>query len=378
MEKVVYVLGAGFSAPLGLPLISNFRIRSQDMFQQEPEKYAHFKSVFEQIRHMSAIKNFYNADLYNIEEILSTLEMGEFLEGRSLGEEFKRYIVEVIHYYTPEMPSYPDKYPSNWYDVMFGVSKGGAAANWPAFGYFCANLLNLQFAELRVNDAIKGHVIMPKAVRVKEGSGQARYAVVTLNYDMIPETVADYIRTNFNLPDPTQHLGFSEAAEAQQEENLFGNRTFMGKLHGSVHTGQIVPPTWSKGRNPEIVPDWRLAYRLLQEATQIRIIGYSLPVADAYIKFLFKSACLDNPFLKHLDVLCLDGDGSVQARYRDFITFGAMRFAGASSSDYVFHVKNRFATLAQSFFLGTKKQHTDWLPIDVLEDVHHDFMKENA
>lgn len=53
MERIVYLLGAGFSAPLGLPIMSDFYFKSQDMFMAEPDKYSHFKEVFDTIRDMS-------------------------------------------------------------------------------------------------------------------------------------------------------------------------------------------------------------------------------------------------------------------------------------------------------------------------------------
>jgi len=34
MDKVVYFLGAGFSAPLGLPVTSNFIVKSKDMYAE--------------------------------------------------------------------------------------------------------------------------------------------------------------------------------------------------------------------------------------------------------------------------------------------------------------------------------------------------------
>src|SRR5437899_2255848 len=100
MERIVYLLGAGFSAPLGLPVMRNFRLKSQDMYLADSDKYGHFKEVFDTIRDMSIIKNYYDANLFNIEDILSILEMGEYLEGGSLKEVFLRYIKDVIAFYT--------------------------------------------------------------------------------------------------------------------------------------------------------------------------------------------------------------------------------------------------------------------------------------
>jgi hypothetical protein len=73
MERVVYLLGAGFSAPLGLPVMSNFLEKSKDMYFETPDRYKYFSDVFNQIRDFSVVKNYYNSDLFNIEEILSIL-----------------------------------------------------------------------------------------------------------------------------------------------------------------------------------------------------------------------------------------------------------------------------------------------------------------
>ena len=87
MERVVYLLGAGFSAPLGLPVMSNFLMKSKDMYSEDPDRYSHFKKVFDRIREMSVCKNYYKADLFNIEEVLSILEISGS-SGLSVGTEF--------------------------------------------------------------------------------------------------------------------------------------------------------------------------------------------------------------------------------------------------------------------------------------------------
>src|SRR4051812_9097662 len=101
MEKVVYLLGAGFSAPLGLPLMSNFLVRSKDAFAADPDKYAHFQEVFKTIDGMHVCKSYFDADLWNIEEVLSILEMREGLAASSVARSFTKYIIDVIQHYTP-------------------------------------------------------------------------------------------------------------------------------------------------------------------------------------------------------------------------------------------------------------------------------------
>ncbi len=46
-DRVVYLLGAGFSAPLGLPVMSNFLMKSKDMYFSDPERFSTFKEVLE-------------------------------------------------------------------------------------------------------------------------------------------------------------------------------------------------------------------------------------------------------------------------------------------------------------------------------------------
>ena len=47
----------------------NFLIKSKDMFAQEPNRYKSFAKVFELIRDMNVAKSYYEADLFNIEDI---------------------------------------------------------------------------------------------------------------------------------------------------------------------------------------------------------------------------------------------------------------------------------------------------------------------
>ena len=113
----------------------------------------------------------------------------------------------------------------------------------------------------------------------------------------------------------------------------------IAKLHGSVDSGVIVPPTWSKGVNKKIVPAWKQAYEYLTEANHIRIIGYSLPTADAYVKYLLKSAVTKAPHLKAIDVICQDNDGSVRTRYDEFVPFTYYRFCETDASNYLAEIQ---------------------------------------
>ncbi len=39
IQRVAYLLGAGFSAPLGLPVMSNFLAKAKDLYFEDQERY---------------------------------------------------------------------------------------------------------------------------------------------------------------------------------------------------------------------------------------------------------------------------------------------------------------------------------------------------
>ena len=99
MEKVVYLLGAGFSAPLGLPVVSNFLGKSRDLYFRNKVKYEYFLKVFKMIDDLHKIKNYYDADFFNIEEILSVLEMRNLLSEKYSKDLFRNFIADVIEFW---------------------------------------------------------------------------------------------------------------------------------------------------------------------------------------------------------------------------------------------------------------------------------------
>ncbi len=122
MEKITYVLGAGFSAPLGIPVMRDFLTKSKDLYFSNTTRYIHFKQVFDLIRDLSVAKNYFDTDLFNIEEILSILEMQVFVEKRRLRKAFLQYVRDVIIYYTPSIEGRAGGLPGNWHDFVFGGS----------------------------------------------------------------------------------------------------------------------------------------------------------------------------------------------------------------------------------------------------------------
>lgn len=359
MEKVTYILGAGFSAPLGLPVMSNFLFKSKDMFYEKPDTYVHFKKVFDSIEKLSISKNYYNSDLFNIEEILSLTEMIDFVDGKKLSKAFTQYIIDVISFYTPELKPYEGgSLPGNWQDFVFG---NRATAN--KYAYFAGNLLRLCFSQRQKAKSLPGSDAREFIASINK-TDSTRYAVLTLNYDLVLENVATFVNKHYVVEDT---ISFQKTDYDPDWESCH-----LAKLHGCVDGGIIVPPTWAKGTHPQVVPSWKAAYQVLRDSNHIRFIGYSLPVSDSYLKYLLKSAVVDCKHLKSLDVICLDPDGSVRSRFDEFLEFNYYRFKEASISDYIDNLIKTTHDIRRNNY-----DHNSPITMNSLEKVHASFMSQN-
>lgn len=320
MDSVVYIVGAGFSAPLGLPVMSNFLLKAKDMYAVDPGGYAHFQEIFKQVDGMARIKNYFSSDLFNIEEILSVLEMERHGGSGESAELFTGLIRDVIEFYTPPLKVAQAEFEGAPVDNVFG-------ATWKQYGYFVLGLLGKNLKEWRTNEIISAKLQPLKAHDTK-------YSIVTLNYDVIFETAADRVGE-------FEPSGIPERFKVYPGPKTGVEGPDLCKLHGGLDSGIIVPPTWNKTLHPDIEPAWKRAHEILKEANHLRFLGYSLPEADAYVRYLLKSAIMRAPHLKQIDVLCLDPGGEVEKRYSEFVSFNFYRFVNNSVEQYLNHVTKR-------------------------------------
>jgi hypothetical protein len=145
------------------------------------------------------------------------------------------------------------------------------------------------------------------------------YSVITLNYDLVLESCAKYI---------SSIIENDELAFGRPKLEVRKGFPYLAKLHGSVDDDNIIPPTWNKSLHKKIELEWGLAYKLLASANHIRILGYSLPENDAYVKYLLKSSLLDdeNLNLRTIDVVCLDKTDKIREKFGSFITLKSPKY----------------------------------------------------
>ncbi len=317
------------------------------MFAQDRSGYKAFARVFDLIRDMNVAKSYYETDLFNIEEILSILEMRNQLGGKR-ARAFIKYVAEVVRHSTPPLPTVDtSRYPADWHSRLLSD-----AAIWEPYFYFIANLFSLRIE--RPTDQ--------STFNIESDQPAATYSVITLNYDLALEIMSQFLASAFR--------GGGNFRFAVLPDKPAKNDVPLAKLHGSANSDQIIPPTWNKGINKKMAEVWSGAHEILRKANHIRILGYSLPIADAYIKYLLKSAAIEAPHLKQIDVLCRDSDGQTWARYRDFIKFDYARFAMAGVGDYFEMVK---ATTTSGVSINQPS-----LSCNRLEAAHEKFFKSNS
>jgi len=319
VERVVYVLGAGFSAPLGLPLVRDFYSKSRDMYEADPEKYSYFEEVFATRRNLAAALSYMRADLLDIEELLSLAEMQALSNRGKIRDVLARYIKDVIGNYTPAAPANTNQQRGGWYAYL---AEGPPQSRWENYLHFVAGLFN---ATLQWKDpGIETQVHRPAE------TGHA-YDVISMNYDRVLEIAAARLEES--------QVGDLHFAFLPERGITVCPPTkvipWLAKLHGSVD-GDIVPPTWSKSiHSHELGQLWEAARGLLSSAHHLRFLGYSLPENDSYIRYFLKTAFAKAESLKTIDIICKDSDGSVRARYRNAISFKHARLVDARTEEYL-------------------------------------------
>jgi hypothetical protein len=352
MEKVVYLLGAGFSAPLNLPLMSDFVQKARDMYTQDKDRFRHFKPILDRMDGTAKSERYFYSDSFNIEDLLSILEMGAYLGKGLTKQSVVRFIREVIEHHTPSWPDLRiEVLPPDWRTAIFGPEE-----KWQLYGYFVASLHNVVLTEENKQDP--SGLPIHRFICEKQSNPSMRYDVITLNYDLVLENACQFMNSNFLC---FHKINFVRDSELRDDHVQSPS---LAKLHGSVDSGLIIPPTWNKGLYLSKTPAaWKLAYQLLIAANHIRIIGYSLPGTDSYIKYILKAAVIYAENLKTIDVVCLDPDGRVKARYDEFIKF----------QKYVFKSDYAQSYLGQNFNLRGWEQIATKVVFDKLERAHNNY-----
>lgn len=336
-DRNVYILGAGFSAPAGAPLIYSFLDRSRQLlddpsnFLASPEK-EHFAQVFKFRSGVSRAREKVLIDLDNIEQLFGLVEMsiGFDQTQRDIRTSTTYLIAKTLEWTTRDHP--------RWQKLRLGPFQD--ARNWARIHRIATDSLQIdsgtQDNEYINIDVYSYFAALAAGLLDEPQQRRARHdTVVTFNYDLVLDHALYGLGT-----EPDYHL----EAHVPGPAHLVSRPPVVSilKLHGSINWGVcpdcrkqlsiqsrkpgeslrwfpyhqcanckqqlyeplLVPPTWDKHEHRDILQQvWSKAFEEIKSATRICVIGYSMPESDAYFKYLLTLALAENTRLSKLIVV---------------------------------------------------------------------------
>lgn len=325
----VYILGAGFSKEAGAPLVHDFLDRAREFFADpdsalDTQEREQFERVFKFKREVARAREKFRIDLDDIEQLFGLVEMSQRLgsESPATRDATVYLIAKTLQLALANTSGRPQ--------ARFALASGyaGQASSFTKYvrkqatgGDVFETDIYTHFALLlsgRYDDQKK----LPSRCNT----------VITFNYDLVLDDALARVGAT-----PGYELA---GAEFDEPDNGATPRVPLLKLHGSTNwaicgckqirvlgqkiTGNpenfrsmrcskcnqpglrllLVPPSWDKSEYSQVMqPVWTRAVEALKNATRICVIGYSMPEADAFFKFLLALGLAENDRLYKLIVV---------------------------------------------------------------------------
>ncbi len=317
-RKNVYVLGAGFSADAGAPLMNDFFSRARNLKDDPGSVLAlHERDIFGRVIQYrfeldKALAKVL-VDLDNIEQLFSFLEME--LQLSSPGAATSKNDMTYLIARTLEATSNRSLSTSQ-HGVLtgpFGGSRWQYRFDGNQYGFFAG------FASGLWNPA-------------KQNGGQSLDSVISFNYDLILEREMHALGVSpvYECTPAAYYEGFPAARVHLRLLKMHGSANWLhcsrcdvlwaftpekGKASEVPSTlcpscnrlglsTLIVPPTWNKGIEAKfILPVWKQVLAELTGAGRVFIIGYSFPESDQFFKYLLGLALSKNTSLTEIHVV---------------------------------------------------------------------------
>lgn len=311
-DKNLYILGAGFSAFAGLPMIGDFLDKMKSLYEEKPndaggidyrvlEETIHFQNEIAKVNYRMDV------DLDNIEELLSIAEYAALESGSEIANTVKTAVAETLLAYT-RMYLYSEDRKRLDYYLNFVINL------FPnPDGVICFNY-----------DTILEDVLYTANIR------SAKMETKSPEFEQIANQFAWSYGFDNELYHPISRrpdLGLSihPLLKLHGSVNWFQcpkhDLVYTAGLSASTQPGKcpkpecdqrttplIIPPTWNKtirlgGERSILEQIWSRALQELRDAHRIVIIGYSMPLSDLCFKHMLSYALSNNEKLRTVVVV---------------------------------------------------------------------------
>jgi hypothetical protein len=311
----VYILGAGFSADAGLPVMSTFLARmrdSVDWFTQQ-ERTAELDAIrsvlaFRLLGASSAYRVV--LDLENIEELFS---LASAMDADGLAIDMQRAMAATLDFCSETSL----RLNARAHTIVLGpnapLREDVKRSAWPADqretegydrGYLPVGVPNFQ----SLLGALLGELSEPSPLR--------QNTFISFNYDLLVEHFLHRLGVGISYGIPEDRLKIRAPWHDAQ-----GTRVL--KLHGSINWAAsddptklvaystysecrdagraplLLPPTWRKDFG-QLATVWQGALDALKTATRIVVIGFSMPLTDQHFRYLLAAGLRDNISLRQI------------------------------------------------------------------------------
>jgi hypothetical protein len=313
-DNNVYILGAGFSAEAGLPVISSFLAQMRDAVDWlEKEGRPAEREAIERVldfRHQAAAAGYrMNIDLDNIEHLFS---LADAAPGTTNSNDIRLAIAATI-----EVAAQTQKAP-------IGRMRVSKSNGWPCPDAWlnAAFVSSPSLEQFDVQSSIFDYYAAVLSGLAADKRERGKNVVITLNYDLILEEAL----RRLDIPISYALGGAAEFEAAAGIDESHKDALQILKLHGSVNWAEkpgasvlvcreyervrtlglaplLVPPTWQKIAAGAILSVWDAAVQAISKATRILLIGFSIPATDQHFKYLLAMGLKDNSSLRMVRIV---------------------------------------------------------------------------
>lgn len=306
-DRNVYILGAGFSADAGLPLLSDFMNRMRDALPWLEQK--DWRAEVASIRRLLKFRQEAAGAAYrvhlNVENIEDLFSLAAAEENEDLEHDLVRAIAGTL--------AFAEQTATNTNIVIDVPTDFRSPASWRPVGQ---NQFEVHSYDYNVG-VMSGFF--------SQGNLEDN-SFITFNYDTVVESAARRLGIGYDYGFGRGRVRYEPRASYSPNVDAEVAEFRLFKIHGSVSWAYpgargkkltpydsyddlrkqdlvpvLVPPTWKKGATTGLNDAWAGAVRALEQATRIFIIGCSLPSTDSHFRFLLAAGLRNNISLRSID-----------------------------------------------------------------------------